>query len=203
METKLTGAAKHLSQNDPVLAAVIARTGACTIKPHTNYYQELVDSIISQQLSIKAAATIEGRFKAIFGDVYPTPEQILSTDHETLRSAGLSNAKCNYIRDLAQYIVKGKIDLNKLNALSNSEIVQELTAVKGIGEWTAHMFLMFAMARLDVLAVGDLGIRSGIKKLYKLPELPDSQQIKDLAIKNKWAPYETVACWYIWRSLDS
>lgn len=203
MKTKLASASNHLSKYDPVLAAVITKAGPCTIQPHSNYYQELVDSIISQQLSIKAAATIEGRFKDLFGGNYPTPEQLLATEHETLRSAGLSNAKCNYIRDLARHIVDKKIKMEKLNSLSNDEIIAELTAVKGIGEWTAHMFLMFAMGRLDILAVGDLGIRSGIQKLYGLPALPDAAQVKELAVVKQWSPYETVACWYIWRSVDS
>lgn len=196
-------AAGHLTKNDPVLTPIIKSAGLCTIRPHKDYYWELVDSIISQQLSVQSAKAIEGRFMALYPGALPTPDQILVTPHETLRSVGLSNAKANYIRDLAQHIIDGKLELEKFDRLSNDEIIAELTAVKGIGEWTAHMFLMFAMARLDILAVGDLGIRAGIKDLYTLTALPDADQIKKIAKKNKWHPYETVACWYIWHIKDN
>jgi DNA-3-methyladenine glycosylase II len=203
MENKLIGAATHLSNADPILAKAITLAGACTLKPHTNYYQELVDSIISQQLSVKAATTIERRFMDLFAGVYPAPEQILETPHETLRGAGLSNAKCNYVRDLAQHIIDGELELGRFNELNNEQIIQELTAVKGIGEWTAHMFLIFAMGRLDILAHGDLGIRLGIKSLYGLPDLPSPVQVQEIALKNNWHPYESVACWYIWHAKDN
>ncbi len=196
-------AADHLAKNDPVLATVVKQAGLCTIKPHKDYYWELVDSIISQQLSIKAAKTIETRFLALFPGSLPSPDQILITPHKTLRSAGMSNAKASYVRALAQHIVDGKLELEKFDNLTNEEIIAELTAVKGIGEWTAHMFLMFAMARLDVLAVGDLGIRSGIQKLYGIKILPDGEKIRSIAKKYKWHPYETVACWYIWHAKDN
>lgn len=203
MEEVMQKSAEHLSQHDPVLAPVIKQAGLCTIRPHQDYYWELVDSIISQQLSTKAAATIEKRFLDLFPGPLPLPEQILSTPHETLRSVGLSNAKANYIRDLAQHIVDSRLELDKLDDLSNEEIIEELTAVKGIGEWTAHMFLMFAMARLNVLATGDLGIKSGIKILHNMKHLPNEIEIKKLAKKYNWAPYETVACWYIWHAKDN
>jgi DNA-3-methyladenine glycosylase II len=133
----------------------------------------------------------------------PAPDQILVTPDEKLRKVGLSGAKVSYVKSLAEHIRDGKLELEKLNKLSNSEISRELTAVKGIGEWTTHMFLMLAMARLDVLAVGDLGIKAGIQKLYGLPALPTPEQIEKIAKKNKWHPYETVACWYVWHSKDS
>lgn len=196
-------AADHLSKHDPVLAPVIKQAGLCTIIPHSNYYWELVDSIISQQLSVKAASTIEGRFKALFPGDIPQPEQILATPHEKFREVGLSNAKANYVRDLAEHIVDGRLELEKLDAMSNQEIIAELTAVKGIGEWTAHMFLMFAMGRLDILAVGDLGIRAGIQQLYNFDHLPTPDEVTKTATKNNWHPYETVACWYIWHSKDN
>jgi DNA-3-methyladenine glycosylase II len=203
MEEVMQTAAKHLAKHDKVLAPVIKRAGLCTIRPHTDYYWELVDSIISQQLSIKAAAKIEERFKNLFPGALPTPDQILITSDEKLRQVGLSRAKVSYVKSLAQHIIDGELELEKLNKLSNLEIVGELTAVKGIGEWTAHMFLMFAMARLDVLAVGDLGIRSGMQKLYKLPSLPTPEEITKIATKNNWHPYETVACWYVWHAKDN
>lgn len=203
MKSVMSKAANHLAANDSVLKPVIKHAGLCTIRPHKDYYGELVDSIISQQLSIKAAATILGRFKYLFGGKLPSPDQILASEHEDLRRAGLSGAKANYVRDLAQHIVSGKLELEKFDNLSNEEIIKELTAVKGIGEWTAHMFLMFAMARLNVLAVGDLGIRAGIQKLYSLNYLPAVKEIEKIARKNNWHPYETVACWYIWHAKDA
>ncbi|MGH7240676.1 MAG: DNA-3-methyladenine glycosylase family protein [Candidatus Saccharimonadales bacterium] len=196
-------AADHLTKRDRVLAPIIKVAGPCTITAHTNYYWELIDSIISQQLSVKAAATIEKRFRALFDTDFPEPTAILTKSIEELRSAGLSNAKAHYIQDLAQHILEGKLVFDSFDAMSNDQIISELTAVKGIGEWTAHMFLMFCMARSDVLATGDLGIKNGIRSLYSLPELPSPAEIIDLAMANNWHPYESVACWYIWHSLDN
>jgi DNA-3-methyladenine glycosylase II len=193
----------HLRKNDPVLAGIIGNAGPPTITPHTNYYWELIDSIISQQLSVKAARTIEGRFQALFGEEFPAPEAILEKSVEELRGVGLSNAKANYIRDLAQHILDGSLKFDAFDKQTNDEIIKELTAVKGIGVWTAHMFLIFCMGRLDILPVGDLGIRSGIRQLYGFNDLPTPQEITDLAEKNKWHPYESVASWYIWHSLDN
>ena len=196
-------AADYLSAHDPILAPVIAKYGLCTIQPHTNYYQDLVESIIGQQLSVKAAGTIRDRFKALFDNTLPTPEAIVTTDIDVMRSAGLSNQKANYIRDLAQHILDGKISFDNIDTLSNDDIIKILTDVKGIGEWTVHMFLMFCMGRLDILPVGDLGIRNGIMKLYDLDHAPTPQEVKDIAKANGWAPYESIASWYIWKSLDN
>jgi DNA-3-methyladenine glycosylase II len=196
-------AARHLAKADPVLAPVIAQAGLCTIRPHKNYYQELVENIIGQQLSIKAADSIMKRFVALFSGTFPPPEAILGKSVEELRTAGLSGAKAAYIRDLAQHVVDGKVQFGHLDSLSNEEVGRELVPVKGIGEWTVHMFLMFCMGRLDVLAPGDLGIKNGVQKLYQLDHLPSPAEIQDLAKRNHWHPYETVACWYIWQSLDN
>lgn len=196
-------AADHLSQHDPILAPVIARAGLCTITPQTDYYQRLVSSIISQQLSVKAAATIKQRFMALFDGQLPTPDQIIAKDTEQLRSVGLSNQKANYVRDLAQHVIDGRIAFDAIDSLSNDEIIAKLTDVKGVGEWTAHMFLMFGMGRTDVLAHGDLGIRNGIRALYGYEHAPTPDQIKQLAEQHGWHPYESIACWYIWYSLDN
>lgn len=202
--TSLKKAAKHLSANDPVMARLVKTFGPPDIKPHTNYYQELVDSIIGQQLSVKAAATIRGRFYALFGgNKLPKPEQIISKSVEELRTAGLSNAKASYVQDLAHHILEGKIKFDKIDSLSNDEVAAELIAVKGVGEWTAHMFMMFAMGRLDILPVGDLGIKNGMIKLYNLRTPPTAEEIRDIATKNSWHPYESVASWYVWQSLDN
>lgn len=202
-QNELQAAADHLSKHDAHLAPIIARFGLCTVEPHADYYRELVDSIISQQLSIKASATIIKRFVALFGDKFPTPEQILQRDVEELRAVGMSRPKANYVLDLALHIVEGKLELEKLPALPNEEIIKELVAVKGIGEWTAHMFLIFSLGRLDILATGDLGVRMAMKKLYGLDAAPKPDEMRAIADKFSWHPYESIACWYLWKSLDN
>jgi DNA-3-methyladenine glycosylase II len=196
-------AAAYLSQHDKTLAPVIAERGLCTIRPHKDYYQELVDSIISQQLSVKAARAIEGRFQDMFGGKFPTPKEILTKNVEQLRGIGFSRAKANYVRDLAQHVLDGKVKFDHLDSLNNDEVTAELTAVKGIGEWTAHMFLMFCMGRSDVLPVGDLGIRNGVRNLYGLKDAATPEQINRIAKQNHWHPYESIASWYVWQSLEN
>lgn len=193
----------HLAQNDPILEKLIQRFGTFTPTPHTNYYYELVSSIISQQLSVKAAATIEKRFVELFDGQFPTPDQILATDIETLRSVGMSRPKASYVIDLAVHVKDGRLELDKFSDFDNQKIISELTAVKGIGEWTAHMFLIFALGRLDILPVGDLGFRNGIKLNYGFDHLPTIAECKNVAQDNKWHPYESVATWYMWKSLDN
>ena len=197
-------AAEHLSSVDNHLAPIITTAGICNIVPNRNYYHELVDSIIGQQLSVKAARSIRTRFYELFkGNELPAPEDILVKTTDELRAVGLSGAKTRYIQDLALHVLEGKLKFDEIDNLSNDEIIRELTAVKGIGEWTAHMFMMFCMGRLDVLPVGDLGIKNGIKKLYGLDEMPTPDQIRETSVKFSWHPYETVASWYIWQSLDN
>lgn len=200
--TEIIDAKRHLSTHDTLLASLIEKYPAPTLVPHTNYYQELVESIISQQLSVKAAATITARFIESFGH-FPAPEEIISRDVDQLRSCGLSGQKATYIRDLASKVIDGSVQFDHLGNLDNQEIISELTAVKGIGEWTVHMFLIFCMGRLDVLAYGDLGVRTAIMKTYDYPQLPTPQDITQLAENNHWHPYESVACWYLWRSLEN
>lgn len=201
MHTKqLQAAANYLSATDPTLAPIIKKLGLPTFTPHTDYYWELVDAIISQQLSIKAAATIEKRFLALFDGV-PQPAQILEKTVDELRAVGMSGAKANYVRDLAAHVQDGRLNIDALPNLSNQQIITELTAVKGIGEWTAHMFLIFALGRLDVLPVGDLGFKNGLQKLYNLPTPPTPKEIQALANKRKWHPYESAVAWYAWQSL--
>lgn len=196
-------AANHLAGCDPVLAAVISRVGICTIRPHRNYYQELVDAIVSQQLSIHAAHAIENRLRDMFGGTLPTPAQILEADQEALRSLGLSRPKVAYIRDLASHVAEGRLVLDQFDDLSNDAISAELTAVKGIGEWTAHMFLIFCMGRTDVLPVGDLGIKNGIKALYGFSTQPTADDIRATAAANHWHPFESIASWYVWQSMKT
>lgn len=200
---QLRAAAKHLAQNDLHLAPVIERFGACSIEPHNDYYRELVDAIISQQLSVKASATIVKRFVTLFDDKFPTPEQILQRDIDELRTVGMSRSKASYVLDLAVHILEGKLQPEKLPSLPNDEVIRELVAVKGIGEWTAHMFLIFSLGRLDVLATGDLGVRMAMMRLYDLPTAPKPDEMRAIADKYNWHPYESIACWYLWKSLDN
>jgi len=196
-------AAKYLSKNDNILAVIIADAPLPKLVAHQNYYQELVESIISQQLSIKAADAILKRFLGLFNDKFPTPKQILEIDIETLRSVGLSRQKASYIQDLAQKVIDGEVHFHELDSMTNDEIIATLTKIKGVGVWTVHMFLMFCMGRLDILPTGDLGIQNGIQRLYNLTARPDAQIIEELAAKNKWHPYESVASWYVWHSLGN
>jgi len=200
----LKHAGTYLARIDPQLAPVIARAGAANIIPNKNYYQALVESIISQQLSVKAASTILRRFLELFpGDAFPTPNMILEKDIETLRSVGLSRQKGNYIQDLAVKVIEQTVRFNHLDTLSNEAVIVELTQIKGVGVWTVHMFLIFCMGRMDVLPTGDLGIKNGIYALYRLEEKPTPEEMTEIARINQWHPYESVASWYIWHSLDN
>lgn len=200
---QLAAGVRQLRVNDPKLAVVIDRVGPCQLRPHGDYWRELAESIVSQQLSTKAAATITGRLTALGGSTFPSPEQVLALSHDELRQVGLSGAKVSYIQDLAAHIQDGRLRIKDLPDLTNDEIIVELTNVKGIGDWTAHMFLIFSLGRLDVLPVGDLGIRRGIQLLYELDELPHPPHIIKLAAKNGWSGFESIASWYIWRVVDA
>lgn len=202
-EETLKEGAEHLAAVDPVLKKIINSAPLPSFTPHRNYYQELVESIISQQLSVKAAATILKRFKGLFMSDFPAPDEILDEDIETFRSVGLSRQKATYIRDLAQRVIEGSIKFDHLDSLTNQEVIDELIQIKGVGLWTVHMFLMFCMGRLDVLPTGDLGIKNGIQKLYGLELKPEPADIEAVALANKWAPYQTIASWYVWHSLDN
>jgi DNA-3-methyladenine glycosylase II len=200
----LQDAAVYLGNVDASLAPIIAVAGLPSIIPNKKYYQKLVESIISQQLSVKAAATIMKRFLELFPDgEFPTPGQILEKDIEALRSVGLSRQKATYMQDLAVKVLEETVRFNHLDALSNDEVIAELTKIKGVGVWTVHMFLIFCMGRLDVLPTGDLGIKNGIYNLYHLHEKPTPEQMETIAVLHKWHPYESVASWYVWHSLDN
>lgn len=199
----LQNAEASLSKADPVIASLVTIHGPCQLSPHTDYYQQLVRSIIGQQLSVKAAATIYGRFLDLFDGSMPTPEQIITTSSEELRAIGCSYQKASYIHDLAQHILDGRLDLAHIATLPNEEVIRQLVAVKGIGEWSAHMFMIFSLGRLDILPTGDLGIRKAMMLLYGLTELPKPAEMLGLALEHEWSPYQSVASWYLWRSLDN
>ncbi|RYF29288.1 MAG: DNA-3-methyladenine glycosylase 2 family protein [Chloroflexi bacterium] len=199
----MDNAIAHLKSHDPILGDVIERYPVPSFQKHANYYQSLVESIIGQQLSVKAAAAIRERFVGLFDGPFPSPQQILSIDVETYRSVGLSRPKARYIIDLAERVIDGSVHFDHLDTLSNQEIIEELTAVKGIGVWTVHMFLMFCMGRLDVLPTGDLGIRNAVQKLYGFESTVTPEQVGLVADDHDWHPYESVASFYLWRSLEN
>lgn len=200
---KLRTAEEHLSKNDAELASVIKSSPPCAIKPHRDHYGELVSNIVGQQLSTKAAYAIWQRVLALFGGKMPTPEQLIKIEGQKLRDVGLSWNKVAYVKDIAEHILDGRLDMEHIVSMPNEQLIEQLTAVKGIGEWSAHMFMLFGLGRLDILPVGDLGVRKAIQNLYKLKALPDPEQIITIAAKNKWHPYESVASWYLWQSLDN
>jgi DNA-3-methyladenine glycosylase II len=194
-----------LRAGDPVLARLIddcgplgdMRAGRPAADDH---YGALVRAIVGQQLSVSAARAIYGRLTERFGGRTPTPEQILAEDPEELRAAaGLSRAKVGFLRSLAEHVISGELELERLGDLPDEQVIAELTAVKGLGVWSAHMFLMFHLERPDVLPVGDLGIRRAIERAYGLEGLPDAAAMEQIA--ERWRPHRTLACMYLWRSL--
>jgi DNA-3-methyladenine glycosylase II len=192
-------AIRHLTTKDKVLAALIEKVGPYRIEFRDPTFETLVRSIVFQQLSGKVARVIYDRLKqAVAGDM--TPDGILKLRPEKMRRLGLSRQKTAYIRDLARQTAKGKVIFESLPNLPDAEVIEHLTAVKGIGVWTAHMFLIFALRRDNVLPTGDLGVRSAIRKMYGLADLPTPAEVEELA--RSWHPYCTVASWYLWRSLD-
>ncbi len=168
----------------------------------TEHYGMLIRAIVGQQLSTRAAAAIYGRLIARFGDRPPTPEEVLADDPDELRlAAGLSHAKVRYLRSLAEHVLDGSLQLDRLHDLSDEEVKAEVTAVKGIGEWSADIFLMFHLHRPDVLAAGDLGIRRAVMIRYELPALPKPAEVTEIG--ERWRPHRTLACLYLWRSLHA
>jgi DNA-3-methyladenine glycosylase II len=193
-------AISHLKKSDPLLAAVIDKVGPCRIEYREPEFSTLVRSIVYQQLSGKVASVIFERFLQLLPKKKLTARAVLTLSLADLRSAGLSNAKAAYILDLAEKTEARMIKFQDLPALSDEEVIAILTQVKGVGVWTAHMFLIFALQRPNVLPVGDLGVRSAIKKVYGLEELPKPAEVERIAAT--WHPHCTVAAWYLWRSLD-
>jgi DNA-3-methyladenine glycosylase II len=193
----------HLRRADPKLAAVIDQVGRCTLEPRAEgtHFAAVARSIVYQQLSGKAAATIYARFSALFDDGIPNAAQLVALPEETLRSVGLSRQKAAYLRDLARRVHDGELPIETLHELGDDEIIAALTSIKGIGRWTAQMFLMFRLGRPDVLPDLDLGIQKGLQRAYRLRKRPTPRRV--LEIGAKWAPYRTVAAWYLWRLLDA
>lgn len=195
-------ALRHLRRVDAKLAPVIDHHGAPTITPTTDAVRSLARAIVSQQLSGKAADTIWGRFVALYpAATFPQPAAILATPDAALRGAGLSGAKAAALKDLARHVVDKKLVPARLPAATDDEVAAMLLPVRGIGPWSVDMFLMFALARLDVLPVGDLGIRKGMQRHFRLRKLPEADKMSKLAAP--WQPYRSVAAWYMWRLLET
>jgi len=192
-------ACRHLTASDPILGRLIARVGPCSLAPRPHYFATLCDSIISQQLSTRVAEVIFDRFAALYPRRRPTPQAVAQTPLSRLRSIGLSRQKAGYLKDLASGFLDGRIKAARLARLPNEDVIAELISIKGVGRWTAEMFLMFSLNRLDVLPVDDLGIKKAIQRWYGIKALPAARTIR--TIGRPWSPYETIACWYLWRSL--
>ena len=200
--TDYTKARRLLTKRDPVIGALIKRHGPCGLADaqHEDAFVALVHAIVSQQLSTKAAATIAGRFDALF-DGRPNPSAVARVQDEQLRAVGLSTQKVRYIRDLCQRITDGSLPVQTLNELHDEDVIQSLTQVKGIGRWTAEMFLMFRLHRPDVLPVDDLGILKAVQRAYGLRKMPRPERLTKIG--EPWRPYRSVACWYLWASLGN
>jgi len=198
----LARAERHLRDVDPVVARLIDRHGRYRPRPAGDPYAALLRTIVFQQLAGAAAGTIFRRFTALYGDgeVAPTPSQLLATPDATLRQAGLSRQKIGYLRDLAHHVAAGDLDFARMHAWPDDDVIAHLTAVRGVGEWTAHIFLMFQLGRPDILPVGDLGLRRGMQVAYALPAPPSP--VEAAAIGARWAPYRSVASWYMWRAVE-
>jgi DNA-3-methyladenine glycosylase II len=203
-------ARKALATADPTMAALIERIGEIDIATRlrrrseerpADAYGALLRAIVGQQLSTKAARTIYGRVRALFGGTTPTPEQLLEASEEDLRGCGLSGRKVEYVRDLAAHVLGGELELDRLGELSDEEVVEEIVAVRGLGQWTAEMFLIFHLERPDVLSGGDLGIRKAVQVEYGLEEMPAPGRV--LEIGEPWRPHRSLASLYLWESLAS
>ena len=200
----------HLVKSDPVLGAVIKKIGVRRFGARPNYFKlpkqadhfrALVVAIINQQLSTKAADTIERRFIELFpGKKFPSPRDVIKMPFRKMRKAGLSGAKVGFIKDLAKKVLAREVDLKKIDAWTDAEVIEHLTAVKGIGVWTAEMFLMFSLGRGDIFSYGDLGLRNAMQKIYGLRKHPSPERARKITMK--WSPYRTLGCRYLWASLE-
>ena len=203
MAYDLEQAAVHLADTDPVMRQLVDAVGPCRLEfaRLDNPFQSLLRAVVYQQLSSKAAATIHRRLLDLFPGEHPDPDEILDTPDETLRSAGLSRNKTAAAKDLARRTLDGTVPPREtLLEMDNEEIVERLTLVRGVGPWTAEMLLIFQLGRPDVLSATDLGVRSGFRRAYGLEELPTPRELRDYG--ERWAPYRSVACWYLWRAAD-
>ena len=195
----------ELAASDPVMGRLVSELGELSFehrrrgRPRGDAYGTLIRTVVGQQVSAKAAFTIHGRILELYDGRHPTPEELLDTDVGDLRAAGLSGRKVEYLRDLARHVIEGSLEVDRLHELSDEEVIAEIVAVRGLGEWSAHMFLMFFLERPDVLPTGDLGIRRAVQRLYDLAEPPAPAELRRIA--EPWRPHRTLACIYLWESL--
>ncbi len=201
MKHSVKDAISHFKTADPVLYEVAVTLELQELTPHDNYFLELYDSIVSQQLSVKAASTIMGRLKKLYPNEEITPEYTLKLDAQKMRDAGNSFSKIKYLKDLSERVVDGRLKLDIFKDLSEEEIMKELLEVKGIGPWTAEMFIMFSLGRPDIFSYGDQGLKNAIRNIYKLSDRPTLEQA--LEISAKWSPYRTYACKILWKTLSN
>jgi DNA-3-methyladenine glycosylase II len=192
-------AINHLKNSDPVMRGIIKRVGPCRMEFGEPVFHSLAEAIVYQQLNGKAAVTIFKRFTALAGDPV-IPEGIVKLTDEQMRSVGLSKQKSSYLRDMAERAIRGELNFTRLPKMTDEEVIKHLTQVKGVGVWTAQMFLMFTLKRPNVLPTGDFGVQMAIKKHYNKRKLPKPVQMEKIA--KPWEPYRSIACWYLWRSLD-
>ena len=186
-------------RQDPALAGVIDMVGEFKLKKRNHHFAVLVESIISQQLATSAADAIFKRFKGLYPK-FPTASEVLATRKSKLRTVGLSGMKIEYLKNLAKHVEEGKLNMRAISRMSDEDVIDHLTQVRGIGRWTAEMFLIFSLGRQDVFPVGDFGLRKGVQVLFSLPEIPKPQEVEKLG--QDWKPYRTIATWYIWKSLQ-
>ncbi len=198
----LKHAEAHLAVADPVLAALIAEHGRYTVRPGSDPYAWLIRTILFQQLAGSAARTIQRKWFALYGDEtrVPTPEQIIATTDEQFRSTGVSRQKASYFRDVAARMLDGRLTIDGLGRLPDEDVTKYLTAIRGVGEWSAHMFLMFELGRPDILPIGDFGVRNGMRVAYGLDAVPSPARAREIGAL--WAPYRSVASWYMWRAVE-
>ena len=197
---RLEAARRRLLLRDPRLARVIRRVGPCGLRPTGDPYRSLLRSVLHQQLAGAAARAIEARLRAPHGGRYPSPAVLAAAGDAELRAAGLSRQKSQTVRAVAAAFAEGRLDARRLRRMSDEQVTQAVTSIRGIGEWTAHMLLMGCFASPDVLPVGDYGVRKGAQALYRLRELPKRAKLEALA--EPWRPYRSVAAWYLWRVMD-
>jgi DNA-3-methyladenine glycosylase II len=193
-----TKARRHLARRDPILKKLIASVGPCAMKQNPDGFAALARSIIAQQISTKAAASIHGRLLETLGGAGMVPTALLAHSNEALRAAGLSASKVRSLRDLAEKVHSGAVPLDRLPDMDDETVIETLLPVRGIGRWTAQMYLIFSLGRPDVLPVDDLGLRAGVQDLYEMEELPDRKALT--ALGEPWRPYRSIATWYFWRS---
>lgn len=197
---KLLAAVEHYRALDPPLHQVIQRVGPCTLSLHRDRFDLLVRSIVSQQISTAAARSIRLKLSTLLEAKDLTAEILAAAPDATLRSAGLSGQKVAYLRDLSEHVLSGQLQLKRLGRCPDEAVIEQLTAVHGIGRWTAQMFLIFGLGRLDVFPEGDLGVRMAIRKLYELPDVPTPRASRELTAH--WSPYASIGAWYAWRLVD-